>query len=397
MTPARLFYSYEHQGAGKSSYLPGTFGYERDFLFRYHPDLVELSDEDGQAAALIVPAYQGRIMTSTLGGPSRPGFGWINHSLIAAPGKDLHMNAVGGEDRFWLGPEGGQFSIFFAPGKPFQFENWFVPAPIDTEPFEMLSAGRNFVQFQKHMHMRNYSNTEFKIRINRDIKLLSRQEVGSMLEIPMPASVQTVAFQSENSMRNTGSSQWTKDQGLLSIWILGMFNASDHSTVVIPFDSRGGKLATAVTDDYFGKVPADRLRTENGFCPFKADGRYRSKVGIGPDYALPVAGSFDTTANVLTIVQFSFEKGRKEYVNSLWKLQEDPFSGDVVNAYNDGPLDGIQMGRFYELESSSPAASLAPGESITHVHRTIHLSADSKQLDDIAYQVFGTGTAAMAL
>jgi hypothetical protein len=25
-----------------------------------------------------------------------------------------HINVFGGEDRFWLGPEGGQFSIFFA-------------------------------------------------------------------------------------------------------------------------------------------------------------------------------------------------------------------------------------------------------------------------------------------
>jgi hypothetical protein len=29
------------------------------------------------------------------------------------------MNAVGGEDRIWLGPEGGQLSIFFAPGVPY--------------------------------------------------------------------------------------------------------------------------------------------------------------------------------------------------------------------------------------------------------------------------------------
>ena len=27
-----------------------------------------------------------------------------------------HIYVFGGEERFWLGPEGGQFAIFFAPG-----------------------------------------------------------------------------------------------------------------------------------------------------------------------------------------------------------------------------------------------------------------------------------------
>ena len=52
----------------------------------------------------------------------------------------------------------------------------------------------------------------------------------------------------------------------------------------------------------------------------------------------------------------------------------NPYSGDALNSYNDGPLeDGSQMGPFYELETSSPAAALKPGESITHSQITIHL------------------------
>ena len=52
-------------------------------------------------------------------GDTGASFGWINRQLIAS-GKLLpHMNAFGGEDRFWMGPEGGQFSIFFAPGVKF--------------------------------------------------------------------------------------------------------------------------------------------------------------------------------------------------------------------------------------------------------------------------------------
>ena len=80
----------------------------------------------------------------------------------------------------------------------------------------------------------------------------------------------------------------------------------------------------------------------------------------------------------------------KEYVNSLWEHQEEPFKGDVLNSYNDGPLeDGSQMGPFYEIESSSPAAFLKLGESITHYHRVFHFIGEEADLDRITKQVLG--------
>ena len=87
-------------------------------------------------------------------------------------------------------------------------------------------------------------------------------------------------------------------------------------------------------------------------------------------------GSYDGDNKVLTLVQFTQPAGVTDYVNSLWKLQDNPFGGDAANSYNDGPATpgAKPMGPFYELESSSPAAALAPGESLSHVHRTVHLS-----------------------
>jgi len=55
------------------------------------------------------------------------------------------------------------------------------------------------------------------------------------------------------------------------------------------------------------------------------------------------------------------------------------------------------MGRFYEVESSSPAAALKPGESIQHIHRTIHLKGDKKELDKITMKLLGVTTDAIAL
>ena len=187
-----------------------TFGDDVAFLQKY-TDLVVLRDQAGAARVAVAPAWQGRVMTSTAGGEGGASFGWINRELIAASKLQPHINVFGGEDRFWLGPEGGQFSIFFAPGAKFE------------------------------------------------------------------------------------------------------------------------------------------------------------------------------------LVQFTKPAGVTDYVNSLWKLQDKPYGGDAANSYNDGPpAPGAKpLGPFYELESSSPAAALAPGQSLTHVHRTLHLSGAEKDLDVVARAALG--------
>jgi hypothetical protein len=130
---------------------------------------------------------------------------------------------------------------------------------------------------------------------------------------------------------------------------------------------------------------------------FKADALHRSKIGISPKRAMPIAASYDAVNNVLTIAQFTLPQDTVGYVNSLWQLQNDPFNGDAVNSYNDGPIDTKQMGKFYEIESSSPAAALQPGYSMTHIHRTIHLKGDKKDLDKIAKKILGIGVDAIKL
>ncbi len=86
-----------------------------------------------------------------------------------------------------------------------------------------------------------------------------------------------------------------------------------------------------------------------------------------------------------------FDPDALDYVNSMFEIQENPFSGDVVNAYNDGPYgpDNNLLGPFYELETSSPAAALQPNQSIHHVQSTIHLKGAVDHLDVIAQKTLG--------
>ncbi len=319
---------------------------------------------------------------------------WVNRELIATDKFTQHINVFGGEDRFWLGPEGGQFSIFFAKGATFDLDHWFTPASLDTEPFKVVSKAADRVLCRRDIQLTNHSGVPFSLEVDREVRLASADAALGKLGLKLPAGVKSVAFESVNSIKNTGSKAWTQETGLLSIWILGMYNASTQATIVIPFETgTEAQRGPIVNDTYFGKVPADRLIVKNGVMFFRADANCRGKIGLSPKRAKPLLGSYDASTHTLTLVQFTLPKGVTDYVNSMWELQKNPFAGDTVNSYNDGPSKpgAKQMGKFFELESSSPALALQPGASAAHIHQTIHLQGSEQQLDAIARSALGVG------
>jgi hypothetical protein len=383
-------------GCAKAPKAPEGILFKDDLAFlEAHTKPVVLASADGQAQVAVNPDLQGRVMTSTAAGPGGLSFGWINRKLLASGVNNPHINAFGGEDRFWLGPEGGQFSIFFKKGDPFDLDHWWTPPAINEGAFDIAAQDKGRIHFRKVMRLANYSGTEFDLEVNREVRLLGAAEVEA-LGVPVPAGVKMVAYASDNSITNTGAAAWTKDAGLLSIWILGMFNPSPKTTIVIPFKpGPEAELGPAVNDAYFGKVPAARLvvREKEGVLFFSGDGKFRSKIGISPARVKPFAGSYDAASEVLTIVHLTVPEGATDYVNSMWEIQEKPFAGDVVNSYNDGPAapGAKPLGPFYELESSSPAAALGPGGTLRHVHTTMHFQGPDKALDAIARKVLGVG------
>jgi hypothetical protein len=149
-----------------------SFGADLAFL-KQHTSVITLADETGRAQVVVAPAWQGRVVTSTAGGSDGPSFGWINRELIASRTLQPHINVFGGEDRFWLGPEGGQFSIFFAKGAKFDLEHWFTPPPIDTDAYQVVRQSRDSAQFRHDLQLTNYSGTTFSVRADRDVRLLA--------------------------------------------------------------------------------------------------------------------------------------------------------------------------------------------------------------------------------
>lgn len=245
------------------------------------------------------------------------------------------------------------------------------------------------------MNLTNYAGTRFEMRVKRVVRALDGAAVAALLgdAARSLAGLQWVGFESVNIIENVGKTAWTEQGGAPSIWILAMYNPSPDTWVIVPYDPAGsGRI---VNDSYFGKVPPDRLIVSESALLFKCDGDYRSKIGVGPSRAKPFAGSYSASSNLLTLVHYDRPQGAGRYVNSMWETQAEPFGGDVVNSYNDGPVEPGKpaLGGFYEIETSSPAATLKPGVSLVHTHRTLHLVGEQSQLEPIAERALGVSLA----
>lgn len=382
---ARLVVRGSSSGKGHQQ---GSFGYDLEFLSR-HDDPVILGN--GKSKVLVSPRYQAKVFTSTSGGDSGHSYGWVNYKAFDAP-LHAHMNAYGGENRLWLGPEGGKYSLFFQPGASMEFSNWHTPAPFDTEPWEVTFKSHVAVGMAKNMELLNYAGTQLKLRVVRTIQLLEEKEIRDLLGLSAGARAELVGYRTENTITNTGDHAWTGSTGAPCIWILDMFNPSEETVIVVPF-KKGRSSGQVVTSDYFGPISPDRLKQEDQVLFLKADGRSRGKLGVRGAMTLPAAGSYDYKNQVLTIVIFDVDPAA-EYLNQEWDTVKPVFSGDAVNAYNDGPLDdGQQIGPFFELESVSPAAFLSAGASLSHQHSVFHISGDEPSLDVIAKNVLGVSLA----
>lgn len=376
-------------GEENKSFPEGTFGYDLNFLKKQDSNLVVLKSDDENAQVIVSPKYQAKVFTSTAEGLSGRSFGWVHYPSFSGP-IDEHMNAYGGENRFWLGPEGGKYSLFFKPGTEMVFENWHTPAAFDTEHWKVVSkSDSSSVTMHKEMKLQNYRGAELFITVNRRVSLLNEDEIQEQLQIPVSDSVSAVGYETNNTITNTGEFAWTEETGMPAIWILDMFTPAPQTVIAIPFHPIENKNEKIATTDYFGEIPPDRIKFTDSVLYFKADGKSRGKLGLPPERAKGVEGSYDPQNHVLTILTADIDPNAR-YLYQKWDTTGAAFSGDALNAYNDGPLeDGSQMGPFYEMESVSPAAFLEPGASLSHRQSVYHFTGSEKGLNAIAEKVLG--------
>ena len=134
----------------------------------------------------------------------------------------------------------------------------------------------------------------------------------------------------------------------------------------------------------------DRLKVDDGIIYFSGDGEYRSKIGLSPRRATDVCGSYDAERGVLTIVKYSKPGPEcKDYVNSMWEIQEEPFAGDTVNAYNDGPPSRVRSrwAPSTNWRPQAPRLPSSPEQRVRTSKRRTTSRATREALDRIATEV----------
>ena len=374
----------------KNSFEKGAFGYDLAYLQQKDEGLMVLSSADEKSQIIVSAKYQGKVFTSTANGLSGASFGFVNYKALDSDVIDEHMNGYGGENRFWLGPEGGKYSVYFAPDVEQVFDNWHTPKPIDIEPWDVVSSDKKNAVLKKEMQVTNFLGNHLKLNVDRKISLIESTDVNRILGIAANPDLNMVAYQTDNAITNLNDFEWNEETGAICIWILDMFNPAPDAVTVIPFNEGDeAQMDKIVTSDYFGEVPADRLKIQGNVIFFKTDGNFRSKLGLNGKRTKAIAGNYDPDSRRLTITTFDIDQDAI-YLNQEWDTAKDSLTGDALNAYNDGPLDdGSIMGPFLELESASPAAFLKPAQSLAHRHTVFHFTGEEKDLNPIAEKLLG--------
>src|SRR6185295_15847604 len=110
----------------------------------------------------------------------------------------------------WLGPEGGQYALYFAAGKPFAFDNWQTPHAFQEGEWQVTNASDSSLTFTRSLSLSNYAQTEFKVEVLRKISLLGLADAKAALSLDVPSDLIWVGFASDNLLTNRGSRAWAK-------------------------------------------------------------------------------------------------------------------------------------------------------------------------------------------
>ena len=346
--------------------------------------VIELTSGDGKSRLLITPELNGKILTSTYNNLSGDSNGWIH--LKELYNDTINAESIGGEERIWLGPLGGQHSFYYQQIKPLNEDNWSVPYDIGKKGFKVISFDETNIHLQKELAITNFIGTHFSLELFRDIKILNASEIKNNLFFDLDNSINFVGYETSHRLINKGKESWYKDSGLVSLWSAGMFEGTDETVVIVPLleTSHLGAIY-----NYMGALDSARVKIIQGHTLlFKADGKYRSKIGIPKNLAPSTYGCYAKDKKRLTIVQYKQTKDSL-YSNSYVTVQESPYKGEAIPIYNNGTMDysPTKTTSFFELESTSAMKVLKPLDTLKHWHRVYHFSGTEKQLNQISEKI----------
>lgn len=373
------FISCVHNNKGNRDYT-STFS-----KLKERTSVIQLFENNGASRLLVCPELQGKIICSSCNGETGQKNGWIAKEFYE--NRNFDLNNIGGEDRLWIGPLGSQFSFYYQQISPLNEANWKVPGDLSLGGFIVKSQTNSKISMHRSIQLKNFIGTEFTLDIERDLSILEKRKIEKNLSINLSPSVDYVGFESKNTLTNSGKIKHVKETGLVSLWSAGMFQGTDDTYVLIPLDKNIHKDSLYAS---MGKLSEDRFRIIDGILLFKVDGRYRSKIGIPSKIAPTRYGCYSKSMARLTIVEFQWDS-EGSYSKTGPEFQKEPFVGEAIPIYNNGPMDLTisEDSSFYELESLSSMKELSPEESIEHVHTVYHFSAEFQELQILSQMLLG--------
>jgi hypothetical protein len=355
-------------------------------LIKKHTQAIVLSSQGQPAKVVVTPALQGRVLTSTAGAEKGVAFGWFDRKALATMsiGKPA-VSVLGGEDRLLVGPEGTKFSFFYPAGTELAFPQRKIPGPLDLEGFEVVQTNADSVLMRKNLTLVNRAGNSFAVEIQREVRMLTTMEVQKLFGMMLPDTVKFVAYQTDNRLIHKGGEPWSPDKGLVSLRVLGAQTASPTAVAVVPYHKPADvpKEEKVFHDNLLGVVPEDRVAQDDNAVYFLADSKELGKVGVISKYSSGVAGSYDPSNKVLTVIHTDKPDGNVAYAGARLDESQPILGGESIYLLNEGPLGegGKSRGRFFVLETASPAPALKPGEALRHVQRTVHFQGSPEELD----------------
>lgn len=344
-------------------------------------DLVVL--KNGGSMVAVSPSAHGQIFSISADGYEGKSLSYFNRNLIESTEAPYPLSNLGGANRLMLGPQFGKYSVFFEPGAEQIASNIKISPALDKADFKVISQTPTQIICAGEMQIRNANAYVFDTYMERTIKVLSAEEVSQTLDITLPVAIDYVCYSTSTRFSNIGAEQWSRENGLLSIWDLSCMLPADDNVVLIPLAAGDAEIT-----NYFSHIDVARLRVKDGFAFYKADAKYMNKIGTFPEFSTPIFGAYSPSLKQLVITKYTLDKDGV-YVNSE-ENNPHPYRGDVINVFN-GEVNA-EKGRnwnFYEMETSSPALELMPGEEIQHKHTVFVFVGEEKDLDSIAEKTLG--------
>ncbi len=346
---------------------------------------------------VVSPSLVGRVMGTSLRGDSGTILGWINQAAIERGPVDPVFNNYGGEERFWFAPESGQFGLNLR-GHLTGWENYEVPEAFTKQPFKALRSEGGSIVMNSLMRFKNAPGTSFALEVTRTIRVLD----ACPYALEHGDQIDCVAFESDNLVQNVDSKPIRRETGAPAMFCLTQFLEHPRLVAIAPFrkgpvEELGPPLRDSFKDfctNTNGIMPPHRWRMLDGVAFFKADGKVRTKVGIGRPRATTRLGSLDLDSNELIIMDYDFYP-ELDYAAGYWRVMENPYDGDVASVSIQGYEQGGLLGESYELENLSPALFLHPGEYFVHRNRVFHLFGPQQVIDQICQKYLGASRQAL--